>query len=777
MTNDELEDKIGAMHQQLLHDEEQYCTLLGHLCNYYKDNKHYGKDVLTALADGLDNQYRYQKIENALSPRHIRIEKRSFREGQGLNANDTEGAYRLIFHFDDEKEECVHFKRKQEQLLYMLILLSSLKNGYTSEFLKCPVNQQVKKTFVDLARIIYPKEHNIEDIIINLDPDVYFTETVQKMKSAINKLLTDSGKQLEAHWFVPYTLNVKRGRVYQIHMEPTKIILPEEFKTIVSQLPLSDAYVDMSSFVSVEMQRENNEKLIKDAQSGDVKSINQLALAYMQGIGRMVDLPKAFSLYKQTADLGDAEGLYWVGVFYGTGHVVSQDYAISTMYFQKSAEKGYQEAIYWLGKYKMHGFGCKTNWKEALKYFKTAADNGSAEAANEVGYIYDRGEHGIKKDDNEAFKWFLKAAKLNHIESIRYVIRAYHEGLVNDKNQENYKYWIEKAFELDDPKICLQVGYFLYEGGNYESAFPLLEAASEAGHITANYSLAFMLVHGYGVKADEERAIEYLRQGALLGDKTCQDILKRAQPQLWEEICPKIEEDLDMLDLLKKLIEPMAPNHDYFFLLTDNYRQYFHEDYLKEINKQLSIHQPSTAPDNHVGRKIIVRKSSSKKAHYEVIVTLINGKEKILKLNPNSLILLLLTIICSYKSGYTTVMTLDTTCRSVMLALVKLVLGISEEKGKEYISKYMTSPQRGTDNYKIYSNDVKRSIKSAIGEYDEVTHFLFDNKENIGRRPLRSMNLSPQNIELPEELRKLAGQMPDGKKILYSLEDERIIDE
>ena len=66
MTNDELEDKIGAMYQQLLHDEEQYCTLLGHLCNYYKDNKHYAQDVLTALTDGLDNQYRYQKIENAI---------------------------------------------------------------------------------------------------------------------------------------------------------------------------------------------------------------------------------------------------------------------------------------------------------------------------------------------------------------------------------------------------------------------------------------------------------------------------------------------------------------------------------------------------------------------------------------------------------------------------------------------------------------------------------------------------------------------------------------
>ena len=107
--------KVGALHLRLMDDEEQYSKFLANLIYYNKDNKQYTEDVLTALEDGLENYSRYQKLDNALSPRFIRIEKRVFNEGQKLKVNDTEGAYHVIFHFDDDKEEVVHFKRKQDQ--------------------------------------------------------------------------------------------------------------------------------------------------------------------------------------------------------------------------------------------------------------------------------------------------------------------------------------------------------------------------------------------------------------------------------------------------------------------------------------------------------------------------------------------------------------------------------------------------------------------------------------------------------------------------------------
>ena len=259
--NKDTELKVGALHLRLMDDEEQYSKFLANLIYYNKDNKQYTEDVLTALEDGLENYSRYQKLDNALSPRFIRIEKRVFNEGQKLKVNDTEGAYHVIFHFDDDKEEVVHFKRKQDQLLYMLILLTSLKSGYSSEFFRKPVKEdymdddgdlykkaferacsryeQVKSVLSNLMDIVYPIGANKNDIIMSLDPEVYFTDIIQKMKGAINKLMKDKREQLEERWFMPYTLNVDKKRVYQMHMEPTKIIYPEEFQTIIDELPLA----------------------------------------------------------------------------------------------------------------------------------------------------------------------------------------------------------------------------------------------------------------------------------------------------------------------------------------------------------------------------------------------------------------------------------------------------------------------------------------------------------------------------------------------------------
>ena len=79
--------KVGAMHLRFMDDEEQYSKFLVNLMYYNEDNDHYTEDVMTALEDGLENYCRYQKLDNALSPRFIRIEKRIFNEEQTDNVN------------------------------------------------------------------------------------------------------------------------------------------------------------------------------------------------------------------------------------------------------------------------------------------------------------------------------------------------------------------------------------------------------------------------------------------------------------------------------------------------------------------------------------------------------------------------------------------------------------------------------------------------------------------------------------------------------------------
>ena len=95
MTDDEkkkkeIHDKVGALHLRLLDDEANYHDIIGHMAYYRKDNEHYSEDLLNALRDGLENHERYLNLQNALSPRCIKIVKRP--EGEKFSAADTEGA-------------------------------------------------------------------------------------------------------------------------------------------------------------------------------------------------------------------------------------------------------------------------------------------------------------------------------------------------------------------------------------------------------------------------------------------------------------------------------------------------------------------------------------------------------------------------------------------------------------------------------------------------------------------------------------------------------------
>ena len=112
-----------------------------------------------------------------------------------------------------------------------------------------------------------------------------------------------------------------------------------------------------------------------------------------------------------------------------------------------------------------------------------------------------------------------------------------------------------------------------------------------------------------------------------------------------------------------------------------------------------------------------------------------------------------------------------------MKRLISMGLGLmSNDELDNYIYQFMGEPKGKTkvktDYYKQYSNLAKREIVNAIGDNDDAIHFLFDNNDAVGRRPLRSMNLDVNEISLPQDLLQLANDMPDGRKILYDYENE-----
>ena len=138
--------------------------------------------------------------------------------------------------------------------------------------------------------------------------------------------------------------------------------------------------------------------------------------------------------------------------------------------------------------------------------------------------------------------------------------------------------------------------------------------------------------------------------------------------------------------------------------------------------------------------------------------------------------LYLLTIICSMKSGYSTMMAKNPECREVMRELMRLVKGEggSDNYLNSLIEQYMwyDSATPNKNCYKTYSNTTKTEIRKAVCSQDEEWFYLFDNRPVGKRQNLRVMNLEPQFIELPDELQALAERMPDALEVLQLSEKQ-----
>ena len=108
--------------------------------------------------------------------------------------------------------------------------------------------------------------------------------------------------------------------------------------------------------------------LLVAAQAAVAGQIEDAAAAYERG-----DFVTALRLTKPLAERGDRVAQFYVGLMYGSGQGVPQDYA------------------------------------EAAKWYERAADQNLPEAQNNLGLLYFDG-HGVPHDNVRAYMWYNLAA-------------------------------------------------------------------------------------------------------------------------------------------------------------------------------------------------------------------------------------------------------------------------------------------------------------------------------------------------------------------------------
>ncbi len=95
----------------------------------------------------------------------------------------------------------------------------------------------------------------------------------------------------------------------------------------------------------------------------------------------------AFKLWLPLAEQGNAKAQYNLGVMYGNGRGVKQDYFKAVNWYRKAAEQGHADAQLNLGYMYEKGRGVKQDDFEAVKWYRQAAEQGNAKAQFNLGNI------------------------------------------------------------------------------------------------------------------------------------------------------------------------------------------------------------------------------------------------------------------------------------------------------------------------------------------------------------------------------------------------------
>jgi TPR repeat protein len=124
------------------------------------------------------------------------------------------------------------------------------------------------------------------------------------------------------------------------------------------------------------------------------------------GILLPLDKEKSSYWYRKSAEQGYAPAEYWV-----CGKRANNEPLESEQCMWRAAENGVPEAQFWLGvAFDQHLWFGVSDEQEAIKWFRKAAEQGNPDAEDTLGVHYEVGE-GVEQDYAKAAYWFRRAAE------------------------------------------------------------------------------------------------------------------------------------------------------------------------------------------------------------------------------------------------------------------------------------------------------------------------------------------------------------------------------
>jgi len=146
------------------------------------------------------------------------------------------------------------------------------------------------------------------------------------------------------------------------------------------------------------------------AESEDPYAMNALGWRYGQGDGIARDPEESRRWYARSAALGNAEGLYNLGVTHVTGELCELNPAEACRLWRLAAEKNHYAALGNLAICYYYGNGVPQDYVQAREWCLRSAKTDHCKALALMGQFYHLGR-GVPVDEVEALAWYLLASE------------------------------------------------------------------------------------------------------------------------------------------------------------------------------------------------------------------------------------------------------------------------------------------------------------------------------------------------------------------------------
>ena len=122
----------------------------------------------------------------------------------------------------------------------------------------------------------------------------------------------------------------------------------------------------------------------------------------------------------------------------------------------------------------------------------------------------------VRKDSDEAFKWYMEAAKQNDADSQFNVAHMYSVGEGVEQSYERAMEWFLKSADNGSTGAVFRLACAYRDGTGVEQsndiALELFLKAGDLGHEKAWKELAHIYSEGIGVEPDEEEAAKWMER-------------------------------------------------------------------------------------------------------------------------------------------------------------------------------------------------------------------------------------------------------------------------